>query len=648
MTFRQFAYRNVIRNRRIYAAFFMASVFSVMVFFLYSMLLFHPSIEDSFIQEIAILGMGVAEIILYIFTAFFLFYSMRAFLQARSKEFGVLLHLGMEKRQLNRLIFTETMLIGIASIVVGTVIGFTFSKFFFMIVREIVMLPSLPLYVSWEPFTLTIGAFLSLFIIISFIAPVFIKSGKVVDLIRGDIGEEEVYGHSNLRGCMGIVFLGLAYAIAALTSNSIVLTLVLLLPPLATIGTYYFFRDSVPMLLTMLKGRRKLYWRNFRLLSISSGIVRLRENAGMFFIVTIVSTVAFMSVGTLASLTSFASQYREMNPLGLVYISEAENDLEQEHVVELVEELNEQGIEHTLTELRILQQISSFTGKTVDILSQSHVNKLAQKFGHPSLQLTQGQAVFFPPSPSSYKGLMDRTVKTTLEESGVTILIDGAYPYQLFPSYSIATNAIILNDKDYEAVFATETGSEVQSFMYYAFHVPEWQRTKDIGLSIDDKINDTLNESFLTGKTNLLPYAFDNPGLNYSIIRTTFSLLLFIGLLLAVVLFLAAGSFIYFRLYTRLDQDRKQFNVLKRLGMTDRELKIIVNRQLIPQFFLPWGVAMLHSSFAFLTLQVIWDALAEISIVKELVLVLAGFTLMQLLYFYLIRWRYLAHIKTPG
>ena len=104
MMFRQFAYRNVMRNRRIYAAFFMASVFSVMVFFLYSMLLFHPSIEGSATQDMAVLGMGIAEIVLYIFTMFFLFYSMRAFLQARTKEFGILLHLEMEKRQLHRLI----------------------------------------------------------------------------------------------------------------------------------------------------------------------------------------------------------------------------------------------------------------------------------------------------------------------------------------------------------------------------------------------------------------------------------------------------------------------------------------------------------------------------------------------------------------
>jgi len=644
MTFRQFAYRNVVRNRRIYAAFFMASVFSVAVFFIYSMLLFHPSIEDRFIQEIAIMGMGAAEVLLFIFTAFFLFYSMRAFLQARSKEFGVLLHLGMSKQQLNRLIFTETMLIGITSIVVGTVIGFTFSKFFFMIVREIVMLPALPLYMSWKPFALTIGAFLSLFTIISLIAPVFIKSGKIVDLIHGDVGGKEDYGYSKIRGYMGLIFLGLSYTMATLTSNSIIITLVLFLPPLATIGTFYFFKDSVPMLLDLIKGRRRVYWRNLRLLSVSTSIVRLRENARMFFIVTIVSTVAFMSVGTLASLSSFASQYREVNPLGLVYISETENELEAEHIAQLTDELSEKEIDYALTEIQVLQQVSSFTGKSVDILNLSDVNKLAKEFGHPSLELAKGEGLFLPPSPSSYESLKSRIVRTTLEESDVGITIDGAYPYQLFASYSIATNAIILNDEDYKAVLADESKSHVESFMYYAFYVPEWQLTKDVGLSIDE----TINESFISSNISVLPYTFDNPGLNYSIIRTTFSLLLFIGLLLAAVLFLAAGSFIYFRLYTRLDQDRKQFNVLKRLGLTDRELKKVVNRQLIPQFFLPWGVAMLHSAFAFLTLQVIWDSLAEISIVKELVIVLAGFTLMQLLYFYLIRWRYLAHIKSPN
>lgn len=642
MTFRQFAYRNVVRNRRIYAAFFMASVFSVMVFFLYSMLLFHPTIEDRFIQEFAIVGMGIAEIILYIFTVFFLFYSMRAFLQARSSEFGVLLHLGMEKRQLNRLIFLETMLIGTAAIGVGTALGFIFSKFFFMIVREIVRLPALPLYLSWKPFALTIGAFFSLFILISLIAPVFIKSGKVVDLIRGE-KEEENQTYSKYRGYMGIILLGLSYALATLTSNSIVIRLFILLPPLATIGTYYFFTDTAPLFLQKLRSSRRVYWRKSRLLSISSGIIRLRENARMFFIVTIVSTIAFMSVGTLASLTSFASQYRAMNPLGLVYSSEPANEQEEKHVAQLIHELKEEDIAYSLTRFKVVQEISSFSNSIVNILSLEQVNQLANDLDHLSIHLNEGEALFLPPTNSSFKNLDERIVETELGDSRVKVKIDGAYPYQLFPAYSIGTNVIILNNMDYRRVLLNASGKDA-GFTYYAFHIPEWQETKDIGLSISDQVA----ESFLTETKDVLPYAFDNPGHSYSIIRMTFSLLLFIGLLLAGVFFLATGSFIYFQLYTTLAQDRKRFDVLRRLGLTDHELKKIINRQLIPQFFFPWGVAFLHSSFAFLSLQVIWDALAEISIVKELALVLIGFTIMQLMYFYLIRWRYLVHIRASG
>lgn len=639
MTFRQFAFRNVMRNRRIYAAFFMASVFSVLVFFLYSMLLFHPSIEGSAVQEIAVLGMGIAEIVLYIFTMFFLFYSMRAFLQARTKEFGILLHLGMEKRQLHRLIFIETLTIGIASIGVGTFLGYMFSKFFFMVVKRIVLLPALPLYLSWEPFALTVGAFLSLFIIISWVAPVFIRTGKLDELIRGDGGGTEQHGFSKIRGVIGLALLGLSYGMAAFTSNSIVIDLIFLLPPLATLGTYFFFTDSLPFLLHLFKVRKEFYWRHFRLLAISEGVIRLKENARMFFIVTIVSTVAFMSVGILASLTSFASQYREMNPLGLVYKSFPGNEMEQTHIKRLEYELGKNDIGYTYVQFPVLKQRSSLTDYDVMIIKLSSVNKLSRSFGNQAFELKEGEALFLPPTASTYEQLNRQSVQTVLEESGIKVRINGAYPYELFPAHAIGTNTIILNDVDYEKLAILIAPSSV----YHAFDIPDWQKTKNIGLTIQHSVT----ESLLSGTSDKLHFNFDNPGLNYSVMRTSFTLLLFIGLLLAGVFLLAAGSFIYFRLYTSLDSDRKEFDVLRRMGITDREFKKIVNRQLIPQFFVPWGVALVHSSFAFLSLQVIWDALAEISIVRELIMVLVGFTALQIIYFYLIRWRYLAHIRTP-
>ncbi|MEG0381410.1 MAG: ABC transporter permease, partial [Kurthia sp.] len=185
MTLRQLAFRNVIRNRRIYAAFFMASVSSVIVFFIYSMLMFHPKVENEFVTEIAFRGMFIAEIILVLFMLFFLFYSMRAFLQARSKEFGILIHLGMEKKQLNKLVLIEIFIIGMTSIIVGILFGFAFSKFFFMIVREILEINALTLYFSWKPFALTIGTFTTLFIVISYVSILTIKDDNVLHLIRG-------------------------------------------------------------------------------------------------------------------------------------------------------------------------------------------------------------------------------------------------------------------------------------------------------------------------------------------------------------------------------------------------------------------------------------------------------------------------------
>ena len=66
------------------------------------------------------------------------------------------------------------------------------------------------------------------------------------------------------------------------------------------------------------------------------------------------------------------------------------------------------------------------------------------------LTLEEGEAVFLPPSVSSYDQLKERNVETLLEESNVDVKINGAYPYHLFSSYSVATNAIVLNDTDYE------------------------------------------------------------------------------------------------------------------------------------------------------------------------------------------------------
>ncbi len=643
VTFRQFAFLNVIRNFRVYAAFFLSSVASVMVFFIYSMLMFHPKVEDEFLREIAFQGMFVAEVILVLFTLFFLFYSMRAFLEARSKEFGILLHLGMEKRQLNKLILFETMIIGFTSIVVGIIFGYAFSKFFFMIVREILQIDSLPLYFSWKPFALTIGTFTSLFIIISLISVMFIKDNNLVSLLRLYWKNEKIAKYSVWKGIVGLLFLIAAYVMAANIRKEYLIVFTTLTPPFAMIGTYLFFTDSVPFILSRIRKHKKWYWHKYRIVSMAKTSSIMRENARMFFISCMVSTLAFLAIGTLSSMSTFTHQYHQLNPLGLVYSSKLDNPYEKEHITGLIDELQDKGLSYHLNKFDIKRQTSSNTQKPVKIITQSDINRLAVVFGYPVVRLKPGEAMFLPYSEDSINELQNKKVETVLQENNVPLYIDKVYPKVLFSPTELGTNVIVVSDQDFRLIKEPMVGANAnQSTNHiFVFYVPQWTKTKDIGTNLDA----IMTEAYMTNHENDLPFYFENPGLDYSFIRSTFALLLFIGLLAATVFFLASGSFIYFKLYTGLEEDKKQFDALRRMGITDRELRKIVNSQLIPQFFLPWGLAMFHSTFAFMALQVFWKGIADLSIIREIFLVLAAITCIQLCYFYLIRWRYLSHIR---
>ncbi|WP_313469947.1 ABC transporter permease [Lysinibacillus sp.] len=644
MTFRQFAYRNVVRNSRIYGAFFMASFFSVAVFFIYSMLMFHPDIERGILGEVSLIGMVGAEIVLVLFTLFFLYYSMSAFLEARSQEFAILLHLGMEKRQMNRLVFLETMIIGSGSIIVGIVFGFSFSKFFFMIVREILHLDDLPLYVSWEPFLLTIGVFTSAFVVISFISVYFTRERKLRDLLKGSDYLNSLATYSKIRAVYGVALILTTYILAFVVGHTSLIGLTLLIPFSATFGTYYFFSDSVPCFLDLARGKRKYHWQRYRLLSLAEQTHIMMDNVKMFFVVTMVSTLAFLSVGVLATMSSYTTQYDRLNPLGLVYKGDVDNPYEREHINSLRLQLEEKGLSYQLSRFIVVKQTSSFTRNEVEVFRESDMNVLLSSYSYPLLNLGSGEAVFIPYSEDSLKKLKNRIVHTVLEENNIPITIDSVYPKIVFPGSIVSVNSIVISDEDFAKLVRPIADQDIiqPSYHLFTFVIPQWMETKEIGKNID-YLESNL---YFIKKDKFSPFYFENAGLNYSYILATYSLFTLVGVLVATVFLLAAGSFIYFKLHTSLEREKRKFDVLKRMGLTDAELKKLVNRHLFPQFFLPWGVAMMHSAFAFLMVQGILRDNANISIVKEVFFAFGFFVLIQVVYFYLIRWRYISHIRS--
>ncbi len=80
------------------------------------------------------------------------------------------------------------------------------------------------------------------------------------------------------------------------------------------------------------------------------------------------------------------------------------------------------------------------------------------------------------------------------------------------------------------------------------------------------------------------------------------SVMLFSGFFISTLFFLTAGGSIYFRLDSRLEEDRKQFRTFQRLGLQRKEIGRLLSIELLLLFFVPVGVALVHSTVAIIDL----------------------------------------------
>ncbi len=113
--------------------------------------------------------------------------------------------------------------------------------------------------------------------------------------------------------------------------------------------------------------------------------------------------MAFLSVGVLATMSSYTTQYDRLNPLGLVYKGDVDNPYERSHINSLRIQLEEKGLSYHLSRFVVVKQTSSFTHNEVEVFRESDMNVLLSSFSYPLLDLAPGEAVFIPYSEDSLK-----------------------------------------------------------------------------------------------------------------------------------------------------------------------------------------------------------------------------------------------------
>ncbi|WFD08649.1 FtsX-like permease family protein [Tepidibacter hydrothermalis] len=638
MSFLQFALNNIKRNFRIYCTYYFSSAISVMFFFIFATYVFHPSIVYLNSDPLS-WGMVYTQILIFVFLILFVFYSANIILKIRRKDIGILMILGISKTQLKILFFFINMIIGAFSIVTGIIIGLVFTKFFLLLSETIIGTDTLCCYFSIKPIMLTVITFFILFFISSLTIPFFLRMRKVNSLLKeSTIGDIEIK-FSKVLSILSILLIVIGYFMAAFrkldTVNDFLYTItdsigvqILFLFVIITIGTFFFFSQLSIFIIEKLKKKRRFYMKKINIFWISDLAYRIRYNARVLFLVTMLLTVTFSSITSFYAMETIVKDKRiKEYSIAFSYVSLPGNKNEQQHIEEIEDFLKKDGFEFKKNTSVILRHDID-DKQEIYIMKLSEYNEIADVLGMKNVRLKENEAYLIP-DKYYYNNNKTNSFVTSkifyLNNERIILNNVETAEKNIFPIH-LHFRAIVVNDYIFKTIQNT---SEINT--HYSYKISKLKKIGCIAQQLYRKFNKQVGDPF---------YFF---AASYGLETETelWEILLYLSLFTGVMFLSAAGSLLYLRFYISLDQQKKKYYAISKIGITIEEMKLATTIEIGIIIFVPYICACIHTCFFIKTLEIIFLK----SFTLQMSAILFAFFVVQFIYFLIIRSRHIRELS---
>ncbi|MFI8492173.1 FtsX-like permease family protein [Peribacillus butanolivorans] len=630
MNLRHLAKRNIQGNTQRYLAYFFSIVFSVSIFFIYASFIFHPDIVNANISggQIVRVALIAAEIVIIVFSVFFISYSNTAFIQPRKKEFGLLTLFGMSKSQLRRLIYMEQTIVSLVSIAIGVGLGFLFSKLFLMIVSSLLAVDE-PLAFVLVPkaFVYTIVGFFLLFQLLSLLSLLQIENLEVVDLLKDKQKPKKMPFVSKWLIALSVICLSISYylAVTMTLSNSFLRVLPLLF--FVLIGTYFLFSQSIVALCRRLYGKKESLYNGTNLITQTNLIFEIKNYSRLFFLTSIITAVILTAAGTLFMFTA------DLKKQGMDNIPQAigwlENDASVYSVIQpsVVEKtLKKDGFKIpykvNVTGVPVTQMMPNLgTGELSEnqslLISERDYNKVTAFRKLDPVQLSGEEALFIYPYATLNFQFVQQGDQKELHygKKIIQVTMVGQRNQTVIAPIGSATTLMVVDDKMYTDI--TDNVPLKQKVRVRGYEVKDWEDAIETSEKIE-KIAINPEQNKLQTRAPI-----------YEKLRQGSMLTLFIGLFVSLLFFIVQGSMMYLRVFTNLEDKKIQINALNRMGLTRKEIRKILSAEIRILFFVPLVIGVVHAIFAFVALSNLLGS----NLLGYSAIVIGTYFLLQLLYY---------------
>lgn len=616
------AFDGIRKNRRMYVPFICTCIGMVMMFYIISYL--HYSMNGGQIMR-STLNLG--SIVVGIFSCIFLFYTNSFLIRRRKKEFGLYHILGMGKLNIARILFWETLLTAVISLVFGIGFGILFSKLAELAMARLTHAQIIySMHISPDSILFTLTVFGCIFILLFFNTLRQIHFSNAITLVKSEsVGEKPPKGNI-LLGLLGMICLAAAYYLAVTVADPVsALGMFFIAVILVIVGTYLIMIAGSVLFCRLLQKNKRYYYRANHFVSISSMVYRMKRNGAGLASICILATMVLVMLSTTVSLyfgmdDVLSNRYPYQFNTTVLYNSF--DTMSDENTASILKLASDEMDKYECTQSNVSDYRSAcFYGYLID---NDFVCDAKFDSHSETTNYLEGTMFYFVPL-SDYNKMMGTNETLASDEALLfstrysdynesTISFEHGMTYTIKKQIdkfrpdgnsmaNISTTFVLIVPDIHAAVdaIAALPGNEKSVYFY-------WHYNFDTNLNRDDQIllaNDlssTISDFFTQSykqNTGIKSCQFESRAANYEDFLADFGGLFYLAIVLSIVFLLAAVLIIYYKQISEGYEDQARFDIMQKVGMTKKEIRKSINSQLLTVFFLPLVGAGTHLIFAF-------------------------------------------------
>lgn len=610
--FARLAVINIRKNKRTYIPYIFSCVFSIAM--LYMMLFINQNKGINTVPHSAdvrmITSMGIS--VIGIFSFIFLLYSNSFLMKRRQKELGLYNILGLEKAHIGKMLFLETLISSVVSFAGGIGFGILGSKLALLLLLKLMHVPAqFGFEVPVEALAIC-GAFYGVVFFLILLNNIRrVHFTQPIELLRGsNVGEREPKAKW-LIALIGFICLGSGYYIAVTTESPLTAVMLFFVAVLLVMaGTYLVFTAGSIAVLKMMRWNKSFYYKTKNFTSISGMLYRMKQNAVGLASICILSTGVLLMISTSVCLNSgmediIKSRYPKEVSLDFRALTGEEPKQVRTKLQEEIKRQNipcenlESVISMSTTCMADGSEITFEKPEGVAEIKATYLTLIsAEEYEYQTGKkagISDGELLAVQPGKRTDKELKIQGDVYQVKEW----LTDFSYDNE---SNGVIDNfTVIVTEEDFQKIFRQqkevyENMASGISLSFY-FDVPGGaQEERTYGQQVIDYANTFFDDGTVSEK------AYVYTGIRadeFESFQGFTGGLLFIGLFLGALFLMGAAMIIYYKQISEGYEDKERFEIMQKVGMSKKEVKSSIRRQIIMVFFAPLLMASLHIAMAF-------------------------------------------------